>query len=224
MSALAALAAIGAAACLLGVPRLVLLRRRLQGGRASAASRRGPRASPKLRARREAEVAELAGAVAAELSAGAVWEVAVRRAATALAADGAELGTLLADSVDLDHALNLAAGLPGAEGLEAFCAAGQLGQRTGARAAALVERVASALRARARAKRAVAVELAPAVSTARLLAGLPVIGLLMGAALGSDPMRVLLLSAPGRGCLVAAAVLEAAGLLWCRAIRHRALR
>jgi tight adherence protein B len=47
-----------------------------------------------------------------------------------------------------------------------------------------------------------------------MLAGLPVLGLLLGTALGADPLHVVLHSAAGLGCLVVGVVLEGAGLWW----------
>jgi tight adherence protein B len=43
---------------------------------------------------------------------------------------------------------------------------------------------------------------------------LPVLGLLLGTALGADPLHVLLHSGPGLGCLLVGGVLEAVGLWW----------
>jgi tight adherence protein B len=39
-------------------------------------------------------------------------------------------------------------------------------------------------------------------------------GLLLGTALGADPLHVLLHSGPGLGCLVVGGVLEGVGLWW----------
>lgn len=47
-----------------------------------------------------------------------------------------------------------------------------------------------------------------------MLAGLPVLGLLLGAAMGADPLRVLLHSGAGLGCLVVGGLLESLGLWW----------
>ncbi|CAM5487353.1 Type II secretion system protein GspF domain-containing protein OS=Streptomyces tendae OX=1932 GN=F3L20_01515 PE=4 SV=1 [Streptomyces tendae] len=47
-----------------------------------------------------------------------------------------------------------------------------------------------------------------------MLAGLPVLGLLLGVALGSDPLRVLLHTGAGLGCLLAGGVLESVGVWW----------
>lgn len=51
-------------------------------------------------------------------------------------------------------------------------------------------------------------------ASALLLAGLPVLGLLMGTALGADPARVLLRTAAGAGALTAGVLLDLLGLVW----------
>ena len=57
-------------------------------------------------------------------------------------------------------------------------------------------------------------QLAGPRSTAVMLAGLPVLGLLLGSALGADPLHVLLHTGAGLGCLLVGGVLEGAGLWW----------
>jgi tight adherence protein B len=51
-------------------------------------------------------------------------------------------------------------------------------------------------------------------ATALVLAALPVLGLILGTALGADPLHWLLGSAPGRLVLVAGLALEAVGTWW----------
>jgi len=160
-----------------------------------------------------------AAAVGSELAGGASWEVALVRAAD----DGPELVRSLRGSPTPQAGLRWLATLPGADGLAALVAVGDLSLQTGASASRLAERVAAVLRAEDRARRAVDVELAASVATARLLALLPLIGLLMGAAVGAHPLAVLLLSPAGRACLLTALVLEFAGIAWCRRIRRVAL-
>jgi len=59
-------------------------------------------------------------------------------------------------------------------------------------------------------------------ATVHVLAGLPVVGLLLGTAIGARPIGFLFGSAPGVGCLLAAVVLDACGLRWARGIARRA--
>ena len=60
--------------------------------------------------------------------------------------------------------------------------------------------------------------MAGAQASAVLLAGLPVLGLLLGAALGGAPLAVLFGSRPGRLLLDAGLIFDAAGVLWTRRI------
>jgi tight adherence protein B len=63
--------------------------------------------------------------------------------------------------------------------------------------------------------------LAGARATTGLLACLPALGLLLGTALGADPLRVLLHSAAGLACLVVGGALEGTGLWWAlRIVRN----
>jgi tight adherence protein B len=55
-----------------------------------------------------------------------------------------------------------------------------------------------------------------------LLCVLPVVGVLLGHALGADPAGFLLRTAPGQAALLAGIALEAAGVAWTRAIVSRA--
>jgi tight adherence protein B len=55
-----------------------------------------------------------------------------------------------------------------------------------------------------------------------MLAALPALGLLLGTAMGADPLRVLLHTGAGLGCLLAGAALEGAGLWWALGIVRRA--
>ncbi|MBX6769235.1 MAG: type II secretion system protein, partial [Actinomadura rubrobrunea] len=51
-------------------------------------------------------------------------------------------------------------------------------------------------------------------ATARLLAGLPLLGLAMAAALGANPVAFLFGTIPGLGCLVAGIALDVLGMWW----------
>ncbi|WP_371103461.1 type II secretion system F family protein, partial [Streptomyces sp. PU_AKi4] len=65
-------------------------------------------------------------------------------------------------------------------------------------------------------------QLAGARATAVLLAGLPVVGLALGAALGADPLHILLHTPSGLLCLAAGGVLEGLGLWWALRIMRGA--
>lgn len=93
---------------------------------------------------------------------------------------------------------------------------------TGSGLAAAVERLGEGQRAAADQRRAVEVELAGPRATARLLALLPLVGLLLAAGLGAEPLGFLLGTAPGRACLLLGLGLEAIGLRWTSRLAARA--
>lgn len=72
-------------------------------------------------------------------------------------------------------------------------------------------------------RRAVQASLTGPRTSAVLLAGLPVIGLSMGAAMGAHPARVLLHTALGLAALTAGVALEVVGLVWTMVLTRRAL-
>jgi tight adherence protein B len=100
----------------------------------------------------------------------------------------------------------------------------EVSRRTGAPAAGPVTAVAAAARAELDQLGGVRAAVAATRASTRLLAGLPVLGLLLGHSLGAEPLRFLLWSPAGWGCLGAAAVLQAAGLRWTRRLVATALR
>jgi tight adherence protein B len=61
-------------------------------------------------------------------------------------------------------------------------------------------------------------------ASAGVLAGLPVLGLLMGSGVGADPWRVLTTTGTGTVLLVAGVALEGAGLAWSARLIRRAVR
>ncbi len=89
--------------------------------------------------------------------------------------------------------------------------------RVGSRGAGLVEAI-QHVAASARAAEDVRVEmeaqLAGPRSTARLLSGLPVVGLGLGLMLGADPLDWLLGTMPGRLCLTVGVTLTLVGMWW----------
>jgi tight adherence protein B len=93
---------------------------------------------------------------------------------------------------------------------------------SGSGLATAVGRLEEGLRAEAAQRRAVAAELAGPRATAALLALLPVVGMAMAAALGADPLEVLLHTRVGQLCLVLGLGLDALGLLWTSRLVDRA--
>ncbi|MEU6309779.1 type II secretion system F family protein [Streptomyces sp. NPDC047014] len=199
----------------------------LLGGAAVPLVRRWLRVRERERARaaRAAEVAALCGAAVGELRAGAqpgqALTAAIRRTAAGPGGPGAEAAGVLAAAAfggDVPGALRQAAREPGAEGLAGMAACWRVSVDGGAGLAAGLERLEGALRAERDRQESLRAQLAGARSTVLVLALLPVVGLLIGTGLGADPLRVLLHTPMGWGCLVAGGVLEALGLLWCRRI------
>ncbi|WP_078616911.1 type II secretion system F family protein [Streptomyces sp. 351MFTsu5.1] len=119
---------------------------------------------------------------------------------------------------DVPGALAAAARRPGAEGLLGLAACWRVAVDQGAGLAAGLDRLEGALRAERDQRADLRAQLAGARSTAWMLAALPVLGLGLGAALGADPLRVLLHSGAGLGCLVVGGVLEGVGTWWAMRI------
>ncbi|MFI1204459.1 type II secretion system F family protein [Streptomyces sp. NPDC020883] len=165
--------------------------------------------------RRSAAVIRFCGAVAAELRAG-------RQPDRALVAAGApgpgEAGPAVLAAAryggDVPGALRAAARQPGAEGLAGAAACWQVAVEGGAGLARGLERIAAGLAVQRDQREELRAQLAGPRATALILALLPVGGLLMGGALGADPLGVLLHTPAGWGCLVVGGLLEWGGVAW----------
>ncbi|MGP9019507.1 type II secretion system F family protein [Streptomyces sp. BR1] len=167
--------------------------------------------------RRGDEVVAWCGVVAGELRAGRQPGQALAVAARDTQALGeAEAQVLAAARFGGDVALELrvAAREPGAEGLAGVAACWQVAVDGGTGLAAGLERLEAALRADREQQEELRAQLTGPRTTAVLLALLPVLGLLLGTAMGASPLRVLLHTPAGFGCLVVAGALEFAGLCW----------
>ncbi|MET8677302.1 type II secretion system F family protein [Streptomyces sp. NPDC004647] len=176
------------------------------------------------RDRTAAQVIEVCAAVAGELRAGRQPNEALQ-AAVAGALGPSEASVLAAARFggDVPGALRQAAGQPGGEGLLGMAACWQVAADGGAGLAGGLERVAAALRAEREQGEELYAQLAGTRSTAAMLALLPVFGLLMGSALGAEPLRVLLHTPPGWACLAVGGLLECAGLAWTARIIRSAV-
>jgi tight adherence protein B len=98
--------------------------------------------------------------------------------------------------------------------LRSLAACWEVGSASGSGLAAAVHRLAEASRAAEEVRGELEVQLAGPRATARTLATLPLIGLLLGVLMGADPVGWLLGSALGLGCLAGGAVLTGLGILW----------
>ncbi|MDX5565965.1 type II secretion system F family protein [Streptomyces sp. ID05-04B] len=123
---------------------------------------------------------------------------------------------------DVPRALALAARSPGAEGLLGLAACWRVAVDQGAGLAVGLDRLEAALRAERDQRADLRAQLAGPRATVVMLAGLPALGLLFGAALGADPLHVLLHTGAGLGCLLVGGVLEGAGAWWALRIVRRA--
>ncbi|MEU3691091.1 type II secretion system F family protein [Streptomyces narbonensis] len=195
---------------LVGVVAVPLVARRLR-----AAERR------KEREARAGAVVALCGAVSGELRAGWQPAQALSFAARQTGALGDEEAAVLAAARfggDVPEALRRAARQGGADGLAGLAACWQVAEDGGAGLAAGLDRLEAALRDHHEQRERLRAELAGAWATVTVLAVLPAAGLALGAALGADPLRVLLHTPAGLGCLVVGGALEAAGLWWAARI------
>ena len=186
------------------------------GGRAVAARRR--------EVKQQSELASLADALAAfgaELRSGRPVERAVQ-AASAAAGDE-HCARALSLAVRSPTVAPAPSGPPG-DALAAVSRAVVLSSRTGCSLAAVVGAVEDDVRAGMGHARELRAATAGPRASALLLAGLPLLGLLMGSGVGADPWHVLTGTAAGHALLVCGAGLEGAGLLWSGRLVARALR
>jgi tight adherence protein B len=179
------------------------------------------RATRRAREERGNSVIALCGALAGEVRAGRQPGEALLHAAHDSGGLGDAQGTVLAAARfggDVPGALAAAARQPGAEGLLGLAACWRVAVDQGAGLAAGLDRLDAALRAERDQRADLRAQLAGARATAVMLAALPVLGLLLGTAMGADPLRVLLHTGAGLGCLVIGGLFEAAGLWWAARI------
>jgi len=185
------------------------------------------RATGPLFRRREAEqnrtgLIEVADALSAELRAGATPRDALWRATRDQPRFAAVAAAARSPAGEVVPALRELAILAGGAAAEDLATAWLVCETTGGRLAAPVARLAGAWRDDEQVRREVTAALAGPRATAVLLAGLPLGGLAMGAALGADPAAVLGQPSIALVVLVPGLLLEVAGLLWTAGITRRA--
>lgn len=177
----------------------------------------------RARERRRQAVISVCDALAAELRGGLPAGHAVARSCDG-AAELAPVVTAARLGGNVAHSLRRCAELPGAEGLRAVAAAWEVAGSSGAALAGVLERVAAGLRSDEDARAEVAAALGPPRATAKMLAGLPLVGIAMGVSMGADPVSFLLRTPWGLGCLSAGILLALVGLWWVEALASSAER
>lgn len=162
----------------------------------------------------DAELSRLAAvvaALAAEHAAGA-------SIASALATVAAEAGpwqpALAASARMAAGGADASRSLRAEPRLAALAAALGLASRTGAPLADVLQRLQGDAQAARQRRRGVAEAVSGARASALLLAGLPLLGLAMGAALGANPVQVLFHTAAGLIALSIGVCLDLLGVLW----------
>lgn len=152
--------------------------------------------------------------VRAELEVGSSAVVALTTASSVAGAHGpafAAAASALADGRDVGEAVREVSDDPQ---LIVIAQAWQLAAALGIPLAGVLARVDDDVQARRDQNRVVAAALAGPRSSATLLAGLPVLGIVLGLAMGAHPLHVLLDTGGGRLLLAGGVVLDAAGILW----------
>ncbi len=174
-------------------------------------------------AERRSRVVDLCDALRAELAAGQTAAGALDRAAAEWPFVEPAARAALSGG-DVVAELRALGAVPGADALRIVAGAWLVAHRTGHGLADTLGRVAADLRAADRTRRIVGGELASARATARLLAGLPLVALLMGSSAGADPLRFLLGGPAGLACLGGGLLAGYAGLVWIEALARNVER
>lgn len=177
-----------------------------------------------------AGLAEALRAMAGDLRAGAHPATAAESAAQEAGPDIAPIFRAIAVSVRLGGepeaglaelpagAVPLPVGL-----LERVTTAWSLARRHGLALADIVDAVHRDVATRARLAGALDARMAGPRASALILAGLPVLGVLLGEAMGAEPLAVLLTTTPGQALLAVGAALLLGGVAWTSAITGRVL-
>lgn len=196
------------------------------GRRVGARDQRAP-AGGAVRAPRQAgTLAELLLAVSAQLRAGAPPAQAWSRVLGPVADGSAPTVAALLTDTSRPRRWSFRGRAPDgdAQRAHAVVAAARLSDELGAPLAGVLDRIASAVAADEEAEGVRRAALAGPRSTAQVLAWLPLLGLALGAVLGSDPVGVVLAGGLGTASAVLGVLLLLLGRWWTSALLARAGR
>lgn len=126
----------------------------------------------------------------------------------------AEVAAVLQVGGEVAPVLRRLAGRQGRAGLAELGVAWEVAERTGASLTSTLDALAERMRSARKVRDVVAAELSAPRATGRLLAALPVAGLLLGYGFGGDPVGFLIGSPPGQLSLVLGVALGCAGVFW----------
>ena len=179
------------------------------------------------RAALDADVVTFCFAVAAELRTGRMPSDAITATVTQLAplAQGmTAVARAAGHGAAVDAELYALADEASSRRLETVAAVWTAAAATGARMADVLERVAVAFTAEDEAMADLDALAAGPRATAMVLCLLPLVGIALAVTMGAHPLALLLHSGFGGLLLCGAALLDAGGLLWVRAVTRQALR
>ncbi len=178
-------------------------------------SRLAPRVARRMRSDPAPPILELLTGLVAELAAGQPTDHALRAAAAPLEPNPcpeAVVATQTGGSVP--EALRRDASRPGAHRLRAVAACWEVAEHSGAGLASAVQRLAEGVRSSEQANAQLSGEIAAVRTSARLLAGLPFLGLAIGQWIGAHPLTFLTGSWLGRAILAVGLALQGMGMCW----------
>jgi tight adherence protein B len=197
----------GAGMLMLGVGATVVI------GMLAASRLLSDRTARRVRRGRQLAVIGVCDALAAELTAGLSATRAVERAFGAYS-EWASVVAAVRVGGDVVATLRHAAASPGAEGLRAVAAGWEIAGRSGSALATVLDRIAAGLRSDDEARCEVTASLGPPRATARMLAFLPLFGLMLGSSMGAQPVAFLFTTPMGLVCLSGGVGLALAGVFW----------
>lgn len=165
--------------------------------------------------RRRADVQRLLSAFGAELRAGQSPRDALREAASGASSHAcpAALAACALGS-GVAAALRQDARAPGSGALRGLAACWQVGELSGARFAEAVDQLIERARRDIDVRRQLGSELAGPRATARLVGGLPILGLAIGYVLGANPVAWLIGTPLGSAVFALGVTLDVLGLWW----------